>query len=61
LESRRLAVEEVYLHGKLQGSTNPDTAPGLSADYPKAAKAIAERLAALAGYRLADEIQEYVR
>ena len=29
--------------------------------YTKTAKAVAEKQAALAGYRLADEIQEYVR
>ena len=61
LESREVAIETGYLRGALQGSTNADTAPALPADYTKAAKAVAERQAALAGYRLADEIQKYLK
>jgi hypothetical protein len=58
LESRGLAVEAVYLRGKLKGGTSRETAPDLPAGYTKAAKTAAERQAALAGYRLADEIQK---
>jgi hypothetical protein len=61
LESRELAIEKGYLHGALQGSTNAATAPSLPADYTKNAKAVAERQVALAGYRLADDIQKYLR
>ena len=61
LESRELAIEKAYLRGALQGSTNAETAPELPADYTKAAKMVAERQAALAGYRLADEIQKYLK
>jgi hypothetical protein len=61
LESRDLAIEKGYLRGALQGSTNAETAPALPADYTKAAKVVAERQAALAGYRLAGEIQKCLK
>ena len=61
LESRELAIEKGYLRGQLQGSTNADTAPSLPPDYTKQAKQMAEKQAALAGYRLADEIHKYLR
>ena len=61
LESRAVAIEKVYLRGQLKGSTRAESAPELPVGYTKAAKAVAERQAALAGYRLADEIQKYVR
>jgi len=61
LESRFVAIEKVYLRGELKGSTRPDTAPALPAGYTRTAKAVAERQAALAGCRLADEIQRYVK
>ena len=61
LESRSLALEKAYLRGKLIGSASPEIAPPLPLDYAKNAKAVAERQAALAGYRLADEIQKYLR
>jgi hypothetical protein len=61
LESRELAIEKGYLRGALKGGTNSDSAPELPADYTKAAKAVAERQAALAGYRLADEIEKYLK
>ena len=61
LESRSLAIESVYLHGKLKGGVSREDAPELPGGYTKAAKAVAERQAALAGYRLADEIKKWVR
>jgi hypothetical protein len=61
LESRSVAVEKVYLRGELKGSTSADTAPTLPEGYTKAAKSVAEHQAALAGYRLADEIRDVVR
>lgn len=61
LESRQLAIKKGYLKGKLKGGTTPDAAPALPEGYTKSAKALAERRAALAGYRLADEIQNCVR
>jgi hypothetical protein len=61
LESRAVAIEKVYLHGELRGSTSAESAPSLPEGYAKAAKAVAERQAALSGYRLADEIQKCVR
>lgn len=61
LESRSLAIDYGYLHGKLQGSKSAENAPSLPPDYTKKAKAVAERQAALAGYRLADEIQTYLK
>jgi hypothetical protein len=61
LESRKLAIEYGYLNGQLSGSTDPEIAPPSPDDYLKNAKPIAERQAALAAYRLADEIQEYLK
>jgi hypothetical protein len=61
LESRELAIEKGYLHGQLKGSTNAETAPALPSDYTKQAKQVAEKQAALAGYRLADEIQKFLK
>jgi S1/P1 Nuclease len=61
LESRAIAVEKAYLHGGLKGGTDRETAVELPEGYTKAAKVVAERQAALAGYRLAAEIQKWVR
>jgi hypothetical protein len=61
LESRGIAVEKAYLHGGLKGGTSKETAQELPEGYTKAAKVVAEKQAALAGYRLADEIQRWVR
>ena len=61
LESRELAIETGYLHGALRGSTSRDSAPSLPPGYTKTAKAVAEKQGALAGYRLADEIQAYLK
>jgi hypothetical protein len=61
LEGRELAMDKVYLHGELKGSTNEDSAPPLPAGYTKTAKIIAEKQAALAGYRLTDEINRLVK
>jgi hypothetical protein len=61
LESRALAIEYGYLNGALQGSTDAATAPSLPADYTKNAKVVAAKQGALAGYRLADEIRDYLK
>lgn len=61
IESRHIAIESGYLNGALKGSTTPADAPPLPAGYVAAATAVAERQAALAGYRLADEIQKYLK
>jgi hypothetical protein len=61
LESREIAVEKAYLRGELKGGTSKETAVELPEGYSKAAKVVAERQAALAGYRLADEIGKWVR
>jgi S1/P1 Nuclease len=61
LESRELAIEKGYLHGDLKGGLSRDSAPSLPPDYTKNAKLVAERQGALAGYRLADEIQNYLK
>jgi S1/P1 Nuclease len=61
LESRKLAIDVGYLHGQLQGSADADSAPALPAGYTKNAKAVAEKQGALAGYRLADTIQTYLK
>ena len=61
LESRELAIKYGYLDGHLRGSTNFEAALPLPEGYLRNAEAIAERRGALAGYRLADEIQEYLK
>jgi S1/P1 Nuclease len=61
LEGRKLAIRYGYLHGHLKGGTSFETAPPLPETYLENAKAVAERQAALAGYRLADDIQEYLK
>jgi hypothetical protein len=61
LDGRSLAIEKAYLRGELKGSTVAETAPSLPEGYTKEAKAVAERQAALAGYRLADEVRKYLR
>jgi hypothetical protein len=60
-EGRELALERAYLRGHLKGSRKAEAAPELPEGYTKAAKALAERQGALAGYRLADEIRKFVR
>jgi hypothetical protein len=61
LESRKLAITYGYLNGNLKGGTNFDSALPLPADYVTTAKAVAERQVALAGDRLADTIQKYLK
>ena len=61
LESREIAVEKAYLRGELKGGTSKETAVELPEGYSKAAKVVAEKQAALAGYRLADEMRQWVR
>jgi hypothetical protein len=61
LESRGVAISKAYLHGELKGGTSTETAQELPEGYTKEAKMAAEKQAALAGYRLADEIEKWVR
>lgn len=61
LESRELAIEKAYLRGELKGGMGKESAVELPERYTKEAKAVAERQTALAGYRLAEEIQKWVR
>jgi len=58
-ESRAIAIEDGYLYGLLQGSRESADAPALPSDYTKNLKIIAEKQAALAGFRLADEIHQF--
>jgi hypothetical protein len=46
--------------GRLAGSTQRDDASALPEGYTKSMKTIAEKQAALAGNRLADEIRDYI-
>jgi hypothetical protein len=61
LEGRNVAIENAYLRGELKGGLTREDAPDLPSGYTKTAKAMAERQAALAGYRLADEIEKWVK
>ena len=54
-------MQKGYLNGRLKGGTSAESAPALPEGYTTEAKAIAERQAALATDRLADEIQKVVR
>jgi len=60
-ESRAIAIENAYLHGNLHGGKTAATAIPLPEDYTRNLKMIAERQAALAGFRLAGEIKRFVR
>ena len=59
LESRSLAIERGYLGGELKGGASAESAAALPEGYAAAAKVVAEKQAALAGYRLADVVREY--
>lgn len=61
LEGRNIAIEKVYLRGRLKGSADEESAPTLPPDYTKIAKAVGERQSALAGYRLADEVSRNLK
>ena len=61
LESRKLAIEYGYLNGSLKGGSDSAGAFPLPESYLPNAKAVAERQGALAGYRLADEIKDYLK
>ena len=56
-ETRTIAIESGYLHGNLKGSKEADTAPPLPDGYTKNMKSVAEKQAAVSGFRLADEIK----
>jgi len=53
-ESFDLAISTVYRRGKLQSGPDRDHGVALPSNYHAAAKRVAERRVALAGYRLAD-------
>jgi hypothetical protein len=59
-ESFKLACEKAYRNGKLEGSTRPESAPVLPADYVQEAKAIGDRRVVLSGYRLATVLKSVV-
>ncbi|MDE2103403.1 MAG: S1/P1 nuclease [Patescibacteria group bacterium] len=61
IESRDIAVASGYLSGTLKGSKEKAGAPSLPPDYLQNAKRISEKQAALAGYRLEDEITKLLR
>ena len=61
LVSRELAIDIGYLRGQIPGSPTTNNVPPLPMGYTKAAKTVADRQIALAGYRLADELQKYVK
>lgn len=59
-ESRMIAIEIGYLRGNLEGGTDAASAIPLPGDYTKNLKIISERQAALAGFRLSDEIKHHI-
>ncbi|MDB6059117.1 MAG: hypothetical protein JWO95_2961, partial [Verrucomicrobiales bacterium] len=61
LEGRKLAIKKAYLNGKLKSSAKNDPPGTLPKSYTKDAKVIAEKQAALAGYRMADEIEKLLK
>ena len=61
LEGRTLAIDKVYLRGKLVGSADPKLLPPpLPPDYLRESKEIADRRLALAGYRLANLLEKLI-
>ena len=61
LEGREIAIERAYLRGELKGGTSAANAGALPDGYTKAAKVVADKQAALAGYRLAVEIERCLK
>ena len=61
MEIVSLSGVQAYLRGALKGGTSKETAEDLPGRYTKTPKEESEKQAALAGYRLADEIQKWVR
>jgi hypothetical protein len=57
-ESFTLAKDHVYRHGQLRGSTEQHHGEVLPADYIPTVKPLAARRIVLAGYRLADVLQQ---
>lgn len=57
-ESFEIAKEFAYRNGTILGSPDKDSAEVLPADYASSVKKIAERRAVLAGYRIADLLQQ---
>ncbi len=60
-ESFELAKKGAYREGSLLGSSDKKIAPVLPSDYAAEVKPIAERRIVLAGYRLADVLEECLR
>lgn len=60
-EVRDLAIEKAYLRGNLKGSKSANDALPLPDGYTKTMKEVAEKQAALAGFRLADEINRFLQ
>ena len=57
-ENFEIAKEFAYRNGKILGSPDKDSAEVLPADYVSSVKKVAERRAVLAGYRIADLLQQ---
>lgn len=57
-ESFEIAKEVAYRNGTLKGSPDKDNAQVLPADYASTVKEVGERRAVLAGYRIADLLQQ---
>jgi hypothetical protein len=60
-ESHQLARKVAYRNGKLKGSRDERNGVPLPADYRAKAEPVAQRRMALAGYRLADLLQKWLR
>lgn len=57
-ESFEIAKEVAYRNGTLKGSPDQENAQVLPADYASSVKEVGERRAVLAGYRIADLLQQ---
>lgn len=58
VESFELAKQTAYLNGTLEGSTDKDDGAVLPPDYIDKAKTVAQKQAVLAGYRLANLLEQ---
>lgn len=60
VESYKLAVARAYRNGKLKGSHLKDQAPPLPATYREAIRRTATKRVALAGYRMAGKLENWL-
>jgi S1/P1 nuclease len=61
LESRDIAIRDVYLNGNLKGAASPNSAHALPRSYQATARLVTYRRIALSGYRLSDLLNQLLK